>query len=289
MSKNKCNLVPCFDKKSMGLFVYLICCKALVEVIVIYEVYIDVYFVENVLLDMLVLLSMALLFWKKPILWRLLLASAIGGAGSVLLLCIGIGYGIPYIMSVLVLDIIMCMILFFDMEKLAIQVVYFHGICFAYVKIGECITSLGFAGLGIPVAFTLLVLAALLLYRYRKNVERKRLYTVKIVENGKEYEFNALFDTGNLLKDPYTGKPVSIVEENEDILDWLNDKPQKYRIIPFKSIGTENGLLEGTEVDELIICREDGKKIERDAVIAFYKGKLSCDNSYQVILNQGLF
>lgn len=254
----------------------------------IYEVYIDVYFVENVLLDMLVLLSAALLLGKRPALWRLFLVSNLGGAGSVLLLWIGFGYGAAYILSVLVLDMSMCLLLFSSARQLAVQVIYFHGICFAYTKIGSCIAALGITQFERLAASALLVAAVLLLYSYRKRVEGKRLYTVRIVENGKVLNFKALFDTGNSLKDPYTGKPVSIVEENADILGWLHEKPQKYRIIPFKSIGRENGLLEGTEVDELIICGEDGQKVEKDAVIALYKGRLSGDGSFQVILNQGL-
>lgn len=82
---------------------------------------------------------------------------------------------------------------------------------------------------------------------------------------------------------------MSIVEENDEVLCWMHEKPQKYRIIPFRSIGKEDGILEGTEVDALIICGKEGQKIEKDAVIALYKGRLSGDGSFQMILNQGLF
>lgn len=254
----------------------------------IYEVYIDVYFVENVLLDMLVLLSAALLLGKRPALWRFFLASVLGGVGSVLILWMGLGYGFAYILSVLVLDMAMCLLLFSNARQILVQVIYFHGICFAYTKIGSCITALGVTQFERLAASALLAASVLLIYGYRRSAEGKRLYTVRIVEDGKELDFKALFDTGNSLTDPYTGKPVSIVEENADILRWLHDKPQKYRVIPFRSIGRESGLLEGTEVDELIICREDGQKVEKDAIIALYRGRLSGDGSFQVILNQGL-
>lgn len=288
VSKNKQNLVPCFDKNGMGLFVYLFCCEALMEVIVIYEVYIDVYFVENVLLDMLVLLSVAFLFGKKPALLRLFLASVLGGAGAVLILWMGFGYGFAYILSVLVLDMAMCLILFSNVRQILVQVIYFHGICFAYTKIGSCMAALGVTRFERFAASALLASSVLLICGYKKSLEKKRLYNVRIVENGKELDFKALFDTGNSLTDPYTGKPVSIVEENADILSWLHDRPHKYRVIPFRSIGRESGLLEGTEVDELIICRENGLKVEKEAIIALYRGRLSGDGSYQVILNQGL-
>ena len=87
------------------------------EVIAIYEVYIDVYFVENVLLDMLILLSVALLLGKKPVLWRMIAASVLGGVGAVLILFLGGGYGAAYILSVLALDAAMCLLLFRDRKS----------------------------------------------------------------------------------------------------------------------------------------------------------------------------
>ena len=62
------------------------------EVMTIYEVYVDVYFVENMLLDMIVLLSVSLMIGKRPVVWRLLLSSALGGLGAVLILWLRLGY-----------------------------------------------------------------------------------------------------------------------------------------------------------------------------------------------------
>lgn len=251
----------------------------------IYEVYVDVYFVENVLLDILVLLSAAFLLGKRPVLWRLFASSVIGGAGAVLILWAGFRYGFIYILSVLVLDAMMCLLLFSDVRQILLQMIYFHGLCFAYTKIGSCMGALGIGHLERLAASSLLVASALFMGAYKKRLERKRLYTVRIVEGGRQLDLQALLDTGNALTDPYTGKPVSIVEENDDTLCWLHAKPQKYRLIPFRSIGRENGILEGTEVDRLIICSKEGQKIEKDAVIALYKGSLSGDGSFQMILN----
>lgn len=259
------------------------------EVMTIYEVYVDVYFVENMLLDMLVLLSVSLLIGKRPVIWRLLLSSALGGAGAVLILWMRLGYGFVYIMLVFVLDIIMCLLLFATIQQIPVQVIYFQGLSFVYTKISGCLETLGITRFGRLTASILLVAAVFLVCSYKKRLAKRRLYVVRIVESGKAFDFKALFDTGNSLIDPYTGKPVSIVEESEDIRSWIREKPQKYRLIPFRSLGKENGLLEGTEVDELIICGKDGQKTERGAVIALYKGKLSGDGSFQMILNQGLF
>ncbi len=41
-------------------------------------------------------------------------------------------------------------------------------------------------------------------------------------------------------------------------------------------------------VDELVIRKEQEQVVERGAVVAFYKGKLSRDGEFQMILNHSL-
>ncbi|MCW7999704.1 hypothetical protein CFK35_17655 [Clostridium sp. cpc1] len=120
----------------------------------------------------------------------------------------------------------------------------------------------------------------------------------------------ALVDTGNSLKEPISQRPVIIVEffaikdllpekvqnlflENEDLdLDEITDimiesvDEIKLRIIPFKAIGTENGMLLGFKPDEILIMDESTeKKIEEEIVVGIYNNKLSNDNKYKGLLN----
>ncbi len=56
---------------------------------------------------------------------------------------------------------------------------------------------------------------------------------------------------------------MSVVEETEATKKWLEKYPEKYKIIPYRSVGNEHGLLEGLVVDEMIIQKEKrtgGKK-----------------------------
>ncbi len=95
--------------------------------------------------------------------------------------------------------------------------------------------------------------------------------TVKIEED--KINFNALLDTGNLLKDPITKDPVMIVDVKnlENILpkeliyvdystmdfkkiDYLLEKlginmKNRFRVIPYKVVGNEKGLLLGFKAD----------------------------------------
>lgn len=118
----------------------------------------------------------------------------------------------------------------------------------------------------------------------------------------------ALIDTGNSLKDPITNLPVIVVEFNvikelipqeiaqlfsessENDLDllskavlntnWVN----RFRLIPFTSLGTENGMLIGFKPDEVEIGEENKKKNYRDVIIGIYNKKLSKDQSYKALL-----
>ncbi|MCM1182079.1 MAG: sigma-E processing peptidase SpoIIGA [Roseburia sp.] len=256
----------------------------------IYEIYLDVYWMENAILDALILTLTLFLQGKRVAPWRIVSAAAIGGAGSVFVLILGIKYGILYILAVLAIDAVMFPVAVKSPgSELLINIACFHGLAFVYTKLDMCVGRLGIPDslrVVTPVIFTVLIMAV---SRYQTRKRARRIYSVAITENGENVEMKALFDTGNSLTEPVSGRPVSIVEENAITRLWLEARPQKYKIIPFRSIGREHGLLEGTTVDELIIRKDDGQIVEKDAVVALYKGKLSKDGSYQMILNQGLF
>ena len=97
-------------------------------------------------------------------------------------------------------------------------------------------------------------------------------------------EVMALIDTGNGLTEPISKKPVAILEENEwkKLKIWM--KPEKYKIIPYHSIGKERGMLEGYEIDALEIKSDAGDKRFDKVIIAIFKGKISQKGSYQMIL-----
>lgn len=136
------------------------------------------------------------------------------------------------------------------------------------------------------------------------------LTNVIINLNNKQANIVALVDTGNSLKEPISQRPVIIVEffaikdllpekvqnlflENEDLdLDEITDimiesvDEIKLRVIPFKAIGTENGILLGFKPDEILIMNEaTERKIEEEIVVGIYNNKLSNDNKYKGLLN----
>ena len=261
----------------------------------IYEVYIDVYLIENMLLDAQILLLVLLLLKEKIVLWRLIAAALAGGIGAVLILLSGIGFGVRYVFMILALDIAMlalCMKGIFGREavirQLVMGVIYFHGIAFAHGKLMECADRVGGGKTARTLVSATMAAAVVFMLIYHRIMEERCIYEVVLTENGENIELKALLDTGNLLTDPVSGKPVSVVEETDTLRQWMIKYPQKYKVIPYHSIGNEHGILEGIVLDELMIQKKKEKKVEKDTIIALYAGKLSKDGTFQMILNHDL-
>lgn len=247
------------------------------------------------MLDAQVLVFVMLLLKERVMPWRLAIASVVGGLGAVLILLTGMNYGAAYIFMVLVLDLAMLYIAIprrigkkADLHKLVMGIIYFHAMFFAYGKLAECAVRLGLGRSARIVVALIVAGIVLFMVVYHKLREQKSLYDVVLVQNGDNIELKALFDTGNLLTEPISGKPVSVLEETDVLREWITQSPQKYKVIPYRSIGNEHGILEGMYVDELIIHKDNEQVVKRNAIVALYKGRLSKDGSFQMILNQGL-
>ncbi len=122
----------------------------------------------------------------------------------------------------------------------------------------------------------------------------------------------ALVDTGNALHDPLTNMPVVVVEfqaikdilpedirnifekTGEDDLNAISSAISKspwftrFRLIPFTSLGKENGMLIGFRPDYIEIDNENEKKDIKDVVIGIYNRSLSKNEKYKALLSPEL-
>lgn len=140
-----------------------------------------------------------------------------------------------------------------------------------------------------------------------KITKKDMFYNIEITIDEKEVYTKAMIDTGNLLKEPITNIPVIIVERTllyeiiekeilnnlEEILSGNFEKVpdnirnkylSKLKVIPFKSLGKENGMLLGIKVDKVIIENEDEKKIIDKAIIGIYDKSLTKRGEYRALL-----
>ena len=122
---------------------------------------------------------------------------------------------------------------------------------------------------------------------------------VRIVYNEKETTIRAIIDSGNLLKEPITGASVVVIERKEleqiienEILENLesiisgqynflnNEYISRFRLIPFSSLGKQNGMLLGFKPDFLEIEFDGATEVKYTAIVGIYDKEISKNRTY---------
>lgn len=127
----------------------------------------------------------------------------------------------------------------------------------------------------------------IILRRYLPE-KTKVLYNVTLFCKGSEYKMKGLLDTGNSLVEPISRKAVCIV--GREALEGVQKEllPQKFRIIPYHSVGKENGILCGFEMERLIIETDERKVIIEKPMIGISEVPIGSPATYQMILQPEL-
>ncbi len=277
-------------------------------------IYIDIVILENVLINYIILELTGILLKKKRAFFRLLLSSILGAFFSAFSLISSLSVA-ENILLKLFISIFMVVIAFKENKKVNIikNIVFFYlttfvlgGISFMFiyfmrpynifisngVLIGSYSLNKFFIGIFFAICF-IRAISFLLKSRIEKN---NLICDLEIVIKEKTARIKVLMDTGNLLKEPFTGKPVIIVEKNalkpvleDDILENINeilkgnfvqnDFNTLFNIIPYNSLGNESGMLIGIRSDFVKIFWEEEVVIE-NAMIGIYEKNLSQYNNY---------
>ena len=137
-----------------------------------------------------------------------------------------------------------------------------------------------------------------------KMTKKDFLCEVEVTINGKTVKTNAMIDTGNLLKEPISNIPVIIIEHillygiiPEEILNNLdeilggdlskipeevqNRYLSKLRVIPFSSLGKQNGMILGIKADCVKIKKDNEEKEVEKVIIGIYNKSLTKKGEYQ--------
>lgn len=259
-----------------------------------YELYIDVLFFRNLLLDYLLLSLIAKLLKLPAGKSRRLLAASLGSAGICLLYAFSLerswlGYLIIYV------------VLSTGMVKIGLGIRNFFLLGRAVALLFICSALLGglfqwvqgrflfpvYPFLGITlVSFWLLSAGMRFLFRFQSREEN--LVEVTLGFHGRKIQVRALRDTGNQLRDPVFGKPVSII--TEELQKTLCQKEEVlFYPVPFHSIGKQGGMLQAFFADYLCIQTPEGRAeiIERP-MLGITKEPLSSKDEYDMILHPDL-
>ena len=129
---------------------------------------------------------------------------------------------------------------------------------------------------------------------------------IEIILNEGIVKVNAMVDSGNMLKEPITGKNVIVVEhtcfydilpieilnniENiiggdlEKISEEVKNKYfNKLKFIPFSSLGKQNGMLLGISPQLIRICGEQDKEF-KNIIVGIYNKSLTKDGNYRALI-----
>ena len=157
-----------------------------------------------------------------------------------------------------------------------------------------------------------LIVIALSVKIIKTKLSKKSLYcNVRINLNKKNIETIAMIDTGNLLKDPISNTPVIVVERSllysvlpKQILNNIDnilggelenipeDVKEKYisklKVIPFSSLGKQNGMLLGIKADEISIKSEDETITKDNVIVGIYDKSLTKRGEYRALVGMNL-
>ncbi len=288
-------------------------------------IYIDVVFIENLIMNYIILFATSIIIKVKVKHIRLILASSLGAIYSI------IAYmSILEMYSSVILKIILSVIIVYiaynpqNVKNMWKYLVIFYMTSFVFggaafaliyiVKPQDILMKNGlFLGtyplktiiLGTIVAFVVIVTSFKLV---KSKISKKDMFcTIKININKVEIETKAMIDTGNLLKEPISNTPVIVVEHTllydcmpKEILNNLenilggdfeniseevkNKYISKLKVIPFSSLGKQNGMLIGIKPEEVTVINDENENKINNVIIGIYNKSLTKRGEYRALI-----
>ena len=280
-------------------------------------IYLDVVFIENICMNSIILFATGLVTKSKCKFIRILVSASLGALYVVgkyitnntiysnIFMQIALGTAMIYISfsTTNVKQLFKLLVIFY------LTSFVFGGCAFAllyYIKPQDILyRNGGYVGtyplkiifLGAMLGLIILNIAFKLI---KNRISKKDMFcNITIWYKEKKVFIKAIIDSGNLLKEPITGSSVIVVEKKKlegiierNILENLEkiivgeyeilgeDFSSKFRLIPFSSIGKQNGMLLGFKPD-LIEVEFDGEKTKlAKVIIGIYDKEITKNGEY---------
>lgn len=266
-------------------------------------IYADILIVINLIVNYLLLRATSVILGAKRSSVRFLISSALGGVFSLIIFVENIPFLLNAVIKIVFLSVMVCVA--FNIRKLS-----------DFLKNFAAFFLCNFAFAGMMLAINIFVSSEATIYKNgvvyfdidiitlvgasigcyavlsliskftRSRMVRNLLYDISVTYNGKSVSGKALLDTGNTLKDGFSGKPVIIAEkhfigriipENADIT-----RMNSFRLIPYSTIHS-GGALPAFLADEITVNFEGQKIALRDIYVAVTEKKI-VSSDYSVLL-----
>ncbi len=281
------------------------------------DVYIDVLVFENMVMNYVILHITSLVASRRSKWYRILAGAAIGTLYAVLSLWLSAF--LHALIGKILLSAFMVLVTYFPRkgkEFLRLSAI-FYGVTFLFAGISFAVLLTGKVKSASNILTTvcvgyLLVIVIARCIRIRRHADQSAAKVFIQFERaaGNGVWLPAIIDTGNSLRDPFTGTSVIVAElgaleemlpreireyiRENDADDILNDASilcgaegweRRFRLIPYHSVGNENGILPGFKADVVRVSEESGEGAElNDVVVCLYEKALSEDEKYRALL-----
>lgn len=291
-------------------------------------IYADIVFLENVLMNYIILYTCSKTFKITTNNIRLFISSIVGAVCTlVLLLMMHTTYSSIIIKLIISFAIVKIAFKSHSLVQMLKQIAQFYLISFIYGSL-----SLGFIYLMNPKSITIkngnfvgyypyfmVALSAIVgiiltkqgIFKIINKIKKTDMFcNIEIEFNKKKINIPAMIDTGNLLKDPLTKSDVVIVEKeklekllpneilekidveksSDELINLLEDEKYmtRFRIIPFSSLGKKSGILLGFKPDKVKIINDNKKEDKNNVIIGIYQNTLSNKNQYSALVGVDL-
>lgn len=273
-------------------------------------IYVDVLVIVNFIVNYFLLLALGVLCSLKKDRRRIIMGALCGALFSLSLLfdmdnpflSLSLRFVLPFIMTFLAfptrsLKNYLINTFFMFLISFAFGGIMFFLITFFSPKGISCFNGFFYFDINPLTLFILTVICYFSISFCKKIFSEKKpsqeIYGVLIETNGKSAEFEGFLDSGNKLREPFSGFPAAVCElkslkniltdEEYEILS--QDKfscPEKFKIIPYKSVG-KMGILRGFVPDKFTL-HKNGKLFSVDEIIIAVTSDESMNSDFNIIL-----
>lgn len=256
-----------------------------------YEIYIDVLFLVNFMMDTLVLLLVGKLL-KRSFLYRNVALGAVAGAALYCVLLVV--PGVPWIIKIIPGHVLISSAMLWIAFRFREWNCFWKGMLALYsctFLLGGILQSLSPYVKTWSFFFAAAVAAWFLargIWTFFSGLiaREKREYTVVLYEKEKSCRLRALVDTGNCLRDPFSGQPVHIVERKAAVELLQEKSAEGIRYISFRTLQGE-GILPVIRLEKMcvILSKEEKIWISRP-VIGISSEHIFVSGKQQMLLNR---
>lgn len=271
----------------------------------LYEIYIDVFFVVNAMLNFWIIQLVRKIQHYKTTNLRVIVASMAGSFILCVFVCLPFR---KYIMVRFLFYVVsfgtMEVVAFPDNKKRSML----NGMLVLY---GASLLVNGiYRWLSLEIDNTLQLLSvSILIYLSikvgwslckQKNENQRHIYNVCIVYREQNILLKGLWDTGNRLRSPFHGKGVSVISY-QSIQKYVSEGMQKYMemgkctdgfvateekmfLIPYETVDCKHGLMPVFVAEKMIIQREETTLEYQNPLLGISKTPVSSRDLFQVIL-----